>query len=105
MNGTNQGADPTANGSFRISVPATRIGRLKVVVRLAPAPGFEALTRNVGARIAGPALRVGSHGAAVVFLERRLAQLRYALLRVDGRFGVDTADAVLAFARSAGSPA
>ena len=102
VNGTKQVVDPGANGSFRISVPATRIGRLKVVVRLVPAPGFEAITRNVGARVAGPALRVGSHGAAVQFLERRLAQLRYALLRVDGRFGVDTADAVLAFRKVRG---
>ncbi len=102
VNGTKQVVDPGANGSFRISVPATRIGRLKVVVRLAPMPGFEAITRNVGARVAGPTLRVGSHGAAVQFLERRLAQLRYALLRVDGRFGVDTADAVLAFRKVRG---
>ena len=102
VNGTKQVVDPGANGSFRISVPATRIGRLKVVVRLAPMPGFEAITRNVGTRVAGPTLRVGSHGAAVQFLERRLAQLRYALLRVDGRFGVDTADAVLAFRKVRG---
>jgi hypothetical protein len=71
-------------------------------VRLAPTPGFEAVTRNVGANVAGPALRVGSHGAAVQFLERRLAQLRYSLLRVDGRFGIDTADAVLAFRKVRG---
>ncbi len=102
VNGTKQVVDPGANGSFRISVPATRIGRLKVVVRLAPMPGFEAITRNVGTRVAGPTLRVGSHGAAVQFLERRLAQLRYALLRVDGRFGLDTADAVLAFRKVRG---
>jgi hypothetical protein len=102
VNGTKQAVDPGANGSFRISVPAARIGRLKVVVRLTPASGFEAVTRNVGTNIAGPALRVGSHGAAVQFLERRLAQLRYALLRVDGRFGVDTADAVLAFRKVRG---
>jgi hypothetical protein len=102
VNGTKQTVDPGANGNFRISVPATRIGRLKVVVRLAPTPGFEAVTRNVGANVAGPALRVGSHGAAVQFLERRLAQLRYSLLRVDGRFGIDTADAVLAFRKVRG---
>jgi hypothetical protein len=102
VNGRRQTVAPNANGSFQLLVPASRIGRLPVVVRLDPAAGFAAVSQKVGTRVAGPALRLGSHGAAVEFLERRLAQLRYALIRVDGRFGVDTADAVLAFRKVRG---
>jgi cell wall hydrolase len=44
-----------------------------------------------------PHLEQGAHGPSVRILERRLAQLRYALRGVDTYFSYDTADAVLAF--------
>jgi peptidoglycan hydrolase-like protein with peptidoglycan-binding domain len=42
-------------------------------------------------------LAQGAHGPSVRTLERRLAQLRYAIRGVDTYFSYDTADAVLAF--------
>ena len=44
-----------------------------------------------------PYLSIGSRGPSVRILERRLAELRYALRGVDSYFSYDTRDAVLAF--------
>ncbi len=44
-----------------------------------------------------PNLGPGSRGPSVRFLEQRLSDLHYALERVDGYYGTDTYDAVLAF--------
>jgi PKD repeat protein len=46
----------------------------------------------------------GAQGPSVRILERRLAQLRYALRGVDTFFSYDTADAVLAFQKVHGMP-
>jgi PKD repeat protein len=51
-----------------------------------------------------PYLAQGAHGPSVRILERRLAQLRYALRGVDTFFSDDTADAVLAFQKVHGMP-
>jgi peptidoglycan hydrolase-like protein with peptidoglycan-binding domain len=44
-----------------------------------------------------PALGPGSRGVSVLGLEQRLNQLHFALSRVDGYYGPDTSDAVVAF--------
>jgi N-acetylmuramoyl-L-alanine amidase len=44
-----------------------------------------------------PVLRIGSHGAAVVDLQRRLAGLRYDVGPIDGIFGSSTFHGVVAF--------
>jgi N-acetylmuramoyl-L-alanine amidase len=44
-----------------------------------------------------PVLRLGSHGAAVVQLQRRLATLHYDLGPIDGSFGSQTFHGVVAF--------
>jgi hypothetical protein len=44
-----------------------------------------------------PNLATGSRGPSVHFLEQRLSELHYALEHVDGYFGQDTYDAVIAF--------
>jgi peptidoglycan hydrolase-like protein with peptidoglycan-binding domain len=54
--------------------------------------------------VAQPRLAYGSHGPSVRALEQRLWDLRYALLRVDGSYGVDTRDAVIAFQKVSGLP-
>ncbi|MEI4902528.1 peptidoglycan-binding domain-containing protein, partial [Klebsiella pneumoniae] len=46
----------------------------------------------------------GSRGASVNELERRLGGLGYALQRVDGHYGHDTTEAVLAFQKVQGLP-
>jgi hypothetical protein len=102
VDGVRRRVHPSANGSFSLSVVARSPGRLVITVRLEPAAGYAAAARSLRPRIAAPALRLGSRGPAVLFLERRLAQLRYALLRVDNRFGPDTADAILAFRKVRG---
>src|SRR4029077_6438656 len=51
-----------------------------------------------------PALRIGSRGPSVLALERRLHELHYALPAVDGYYGFDTFDAVVAFQKLHGLP-
>jgi hypothetical protein len=102
VDGVRRRVHPTATGAFSLSVVARSPGRLAITVRLEPAEGYAAVSRSLRPRIGAPALRLGSRGPAVAFLERRLAQLRYALLRVDNSFGPDTADAILAFRKVRG---
>jgi len=52
----------------------------------------------------GPTLRVGSHGAQVLALQRRLTSLGYWLGRSDGSFGDLTRQAVVALQKVAGLP-
>jgi peptidoglycan hydrolase-like protein with peptidoglycan-binding domain len=86
-----------AQGAFRRRLPANRSGTFAVVLELAPAAGYEAIARTLSYRVIAPRLGLGSRGIAVRILERRLADLRYALRRVDSYFGYDTYEAVLAF--------
>jgi N-acetylmuramoyl-L-alanine amidase len=51
-----------------------------------------------------PSLALGARGPSVLALERRLADLRYALQRVDALYGLDTVEAVLAFQKVNGLP-
>ena len=51
-----------------------------------------------------PSLSPGARGPSVLALERRLAELRYALRGVDGVYGQDTFEAVLAFQKVHGLP-
>jgi peptidoglycan hydrolase-like protein with peptidoglycan-binding domain len=51
-----------------------------------------------------PSLRIGSRGPSVLALERRLHELHYALAAVDGYYGFDTSDAVVAFQKLHGLP-
>jgi hypothetical protein len=91
-----------ADGRFHARVPARRAGRLGVALRLEPEAGYAGVRRVVARRIATPSLRVGSRGAAVRFLERRLRSLRYALLHANGSYGWDTVAAVYAFQKVTG---
>src|SRR2546430_14200784 len=44
-----------------------------------------------------PNLHIGDRGASVYALEQRLNELHFALGAVDGYYGIDTSDAVVAF--------
>jgi PKD domain/L,D-transpeptidase catalytic domain/Putative peptidoglycan binding domain len=108
---------PASAGKLRVAVdrPGRRVfdGTGTAVVRTAlrtsapvvytarawtePAAGFSRAARARRISVAVPTLSVGSHGRSVWLLERRLADLHYLLARVDGFYGTDTYDAVLAF--------
>ncbi len=91
-------------GRFRAPVPTGRAGRLGVSLRLEPAAGYVVVGRTLSRRVEAPVLRTGSRGPAVRFLERRLRELRYALLGVNIAFDSDTRDAVYAFQKVEGLP-
>ena len=58
----------------------------------------------LSAQVVLPSLATGARGPSVLALERRLAELRYALRGVDGVYGHDTFEAVLAFQKVHGLP-
>ena len=62
-----------------------------------PGPALAAPAMSMLAAAAQPLLRVGSHGAAVVRLQRRLAALHYDIGAIDGSFGSQTFHGVVAF--------
>ncbi len=81
---------------------ALRLSTAKVadyVVKIAVTPSGEYRGRSATARasVLLPYLSQGSQGPSVRILERRLAELHYALRGVDIYFSYDTHDAVLAF--------
>jgi peptidoglycan hydrolase-like protein with peptidoglycan-binding domain len=58
----------------------------------------------IATQVVQPSLSRGSRGPSVVALERRLAELRFALRGADGVFDHDTYEAVLAFQKVHGLP-
>jgi hypothetical protein len=86
-----------ADGYFRAPLPTTRPGSFKAVLKLAPADGFVRVRRERHFRIKSPSLSIGSRGPAVRALEAHLRELRYAVRNVNGFYGVDTYEAVVAF--------
>ena len=91
-------------GTVWARIPSRRVASFRAVLSLEPAAGFMGFraTRRTAVRL--PELTVGSHGDAVLALERRLHALRFALPRVDRDYGWDTAEAVLAFRKVNGLP-
>jgi N-acetylmuramoyl-L-alanine amidase len=110
--------EPVGAGKLRIRVRrggtlvATKAGRLptgvpgtlRVEVASAPRRGWAPVRRVLTAAVVHPTLSRGSRGPSVLALERRLAELRYALPRVDSVYGHDTFEAVLAFQKVHGLP-
>jgi len=86
-----------AGGTAHIALPTDRAGELSAVVSLEPAPGFAAAERRLETVVVLPSLDVGARGSSVRTLEALLATRNYALRGVDGSYGDDTRDAVLAF--------
>jgi hypothetical protein len=81
----------------RLRIGTSRSTHVRAEVVAVPRGGFLGSRHLVSRTIVVPRLVLGSTGPSVVELERRLAEMRYALRRVDGRFGLDTYEAVLAF--------
>jgi peptidoglycan hydrolase-like protein with peptidoglycan-binding domain len=97
-------ATRTAAGTVRIRLSTGRATTYRVLVAVSPAQGYASARRSLQQTVFLPNLRVGSRGASVLGLEQRLHQLHYALGQVDGYFGIDTADAVVAFQKLHGLP-
>ena len=87
----------TGTGRVRIRLSTHRATTYRVLVNVAPAQGYAATRRSLQQTVFLPNLGVGSRGASVRGLEQRLHELHYALGRVDGYYGSDTSDAVVAF--------
>jgi lipoprotein-anchoring transpeptidase ErfK/SrfK len=97
-----RGRRAVAGGTYgavaRIRLPSGAPGVLAVRVAVVPAVGYVApRPRALTAVVARPNLALGSSGPSVLALERRLAELRYAVPSADASFGLETAQAVLAF--------
>jgi hypothetical protein len=70
---------------------------MRVRVSLVARPGYTGRFRSLATTIVQPQLGPGSRGPSVRALEARLRELHYVLPRVDGLYGHDTVEAVLAF--------
>ncbi len=96
---TRQGA-----GKLRVRLRTRSPVTYRVRAAVAPAPGYVANGRLLTRTVFVPNLRVGSRGPSVYGLEQRLNALHYALGAVDGYYGADTSDAVVAFQKLHGLP-
>jgi N-acetylmuramoyl-L-alanine amidase len=89
-----------ARGAVRL--PSRPAGSYVVRVSVTPAVGFIATSRTLRTTVHVRFLSLGSRGTSVRALERRLAELAYALRGIDGLYSFDTYDAVLAFQKVKG---
>jgi PKD repeat protein len=84
-------------GRVRLRLSTKRVADYVVLISVAPKGGYRGRQHTFRTSVFVPYLARGAHGPSVRILERRLAQLRYALRGVDTYFSYDTADAALAF--------
>jgi PKD repeat protein len=89
--------DGSAPGSARVRLKTSSPRTYTVRVASETVTGFVPVGRSFRVAVAVPNLALGSRGPSVRFLEQRLWALHYALEQVDGYYGGDTYDAVLAF--------
>jgi hypothetical protein len=96
---------PAHAGSVRVRVdgratnlvPTARARLAHIVVSTVPHKGWAGPGRTLTATVVEPSLGPGSRGPSVRVLEQRLRELHYALRGVDGYYGQDDVEAVLAF--------
>jgi hypothetical protein len=84
-------------GSTTIRLGTRSPSRLRVSAAAEVPAGWSPATESLTTVIVVPRLALGSRGPSVRVLEERLRELRYALQRVDGLYGLDTYQAVLTF--------
>jgi PKD repeat protein len=87
----------SGRGALHVRLPTGSAGALAVTAVSVPSAGFSAARRRLSTTVALPSLALGSRGASVLALERRLAELHYALRGIDATYALDTLEAVLAF--------
>ena len=97
-------AKRTGSERLRVRLSSRRATTYRVLVSVTPAQGYTPARRALQQTVFAPALRLGSRGPSVLGLEQRLHQLHFALARVDGYYGFDTSDAVVAFQKLHGLP-
>jgi len=85
-------------------IPTADPGSIRIELTTAPRPGYKRVRRTLRAQVVQPSLGPGARGPSVLALERRLAQLHYALRGIDGTYGQDTFEAVVAFQKVNGLP-
>jgi hypothetical protein len=91
-------AGGTYGDTASVRLPTAAPASLGIRLAVRPTEGYAAgAPRTIRAAVAQPNMALGSRGAGVLALERRLAELRYVLPRIDAAYGVDTVEAVLAF--------
>jgi N-acetylmuramoyl-L-alanine amidase len=86
-------------GPRTVDTRTVHVARIHIASR--PARGWTAVHADASAVIVAPELSLGARGASVRELERRLADLRYAIRR-DGYFGSEDLEAVYAFQKVEG---
>jgi hypothetical protein len=94
----------TYDARARIGLGARSPASFRIRLVVEPPAGWSPTARTLSAVAVRPRLGPGSRGASVRALESRLRELRYALPRVDGLYGQDTVEAVLAFQKVSGLP-
>jgi PKD repeat protein len=90
-------ASRSFRGRQRIPLATSRAGSYRILVALRPAAGYVGVRRALERIVYSPSLGPGSAGASAYELDRRLHELHFALTRVDGYYGQDDVDAVIAF--------
>jgi hypothetical protein len=88
----------------RVKLSTRTSGSFRIVITSSANSGFTSASHTLSAVVADPSLSLGARGASVRALERRLIELHYALKGLDGFFGSDDYDAVLAFQKVNGMP-
>jgi peptidoglycan hydrolase-like protein with peptidoglycan-binding domain len=88
----------------QIALSTRRVGAYRVDVSLEPTTGYVQARRALERIVFLPSLSAGSAGPSVYELDRRLNELHYALGQVDGYFGRDDVDGVIAFQKLHGLP-
>lgn len=91
-------------GRARIHLATGRAGAYRIHVTLQPEPGYLGARRALERIVFPPSLGPGSAGPSVYELDRQLHDLHFALGRVDGYYGMDDMDAVIAFQKLHGLP-
>jgi L,D-transpeptidase catalytic domain/PKD domain/Putative peptidoglycan binding domain len=90
-------ASKRAGSPLRHVVATAVAGTVRAVVSSTGRPGFLSVRRSLATSVVLPVLSLGSEGPSVLALERRLAELRYALRGADSVYATDTFEAVMAF--------
>lgn len=91
-------------GRLRVRLATGRAGAYRIRVTVRPAPGYLPARRALERIVFLPSLGPGSSGPSAYELDRRLVELHFALGRVDGYYGADDVDAVVAFEKLHGLP-
>jgi N-acetylmuramoyl-L-alanine amidase len=90
-------AKRSGTGRLRIRLSTRRAAVYRIRLTVVPTQGYVRGGTTISRAVYVPYLRVGSRGPSVYALEQRLHELHYDLWAADGYYGIDTADAVVAF--------